>query len=373
MQNIAVFFGGQSVEHDVSVITGVLTLNSIDKFRYNPVPVYVDKSGNWWSGEELFDLDDYKNLNFKKLTSVLIKSGDNCLYAVKGKGKRLKPLYAISCAINCMHGERGEDGSLAGVLAMSAIPLASPSMAASSVCMNKTLTKIFLKGLKINCLKSVTLSSPAEYRLVENAFPYPVIVKPECGGSSIGVKRAADAKELEGAISFALRYGERVIVEPCLTDFTEINCACYRKSDKSACSSACEQPVGRNEILTFNDKYVGGDRVFPANIDEKLAYKIKDTTLRIYNALQMDGVIRIDYFIVDGKVFVNEINTVPGSLAHYLFCDTLKEFSALLNDMLTLAKKRAAANETVQKTYSTQLLTFGGAGGIKGAKSKGKK
>lgn len=367
MQNIAVFFGGQSVEHDVSVITGVLTLNSIDKSSYNPVPVYVDKAGVWWSGGELFDLDGYKSLDFKKLTPVLVKSGDNVLYAVKGKGKKLKSLYAISCAVNCMHGERGEDGSLAGLLAMSSIPLASPQVAASAVCMNKTLTKVFLKGLKIDCLKSVTLKSPAEYRLAEKALGYPVIVKPECGGSSIGVKKATDAKELEEAIAFALRYGERAIVEPCLANFTEINCACYRQSDGKPRASACEQPVGRSELLTFNDKYVGGNRVFPAQISDKLAQKIKNTTLRIYEGLQMDGVIRIDYFIADDKVYVNEINTVPGSLAYYLFCDTLKGFSKLLDDMLTLAKKRAAADGTVQKSYSSGLLTFGGS---KGAKSK---
>ena len=285
MKNVAVFFGGVSIEHDISIITGVLTLNSVDK-KYNALPIYISRDGVFYTGEILFDPDAFKNLDYKKLKKVTLVSGSNILYEVKGN--RLKPLMELAVAINCMHGERGEDGSLSALLNLSSIPLASPGMAGSAICMNKSLTKIMLKGLNIPCLPSVIATDSISAVLGEK-LNYPLIVKPNTGGSSIGVSKARDRLELEFATMEGLKYSESVIIEPLLEGFIEINCACFLDSDGNLVLSECEKPIGSEEVLTFSDKYERGLREFPAKIDKEISNKIKKLTAKIYRELEFKG------------------------------------------------------------------------------------
>lgn len=363
MKAVAVFFGGQSVEHDVSVITGVLTVNSIDKTKYAVIPVYVHNDGAWYTGDKLIDLDEYDKIDFKKLKRVTLVGGSNALYQVKGK--KLKELAKIRVAINCMHGERGEDGSLSGALKMCGIALASPSMLASSVCMDKEFTKVFLRGLKIKALPSVTIKSAEEWAELNDKPQYPVIVKPACLGSSIGISVAKTEEEFIRALAYALKFNERAVIEPCLTDFKEINCAAYRGINGIIKVSECERPVGRTNILSFGDKYESGKRVFPADIDKKISDKIKKTTEKVYSALGATGVIRIDYFIEKGEVYLNEINTVPGSLAYYLFGDTLKSFSGMLDELIELADKNFIKELALNTLYQSGILKGHGSKGVK--------
>ncbi len=358
MKTVAVFFGGQSVEHDVSILTGVMTANLIDKEKYISLPIYVTREGVWLTGKHLLDLDGYKSLTVKNLTRVTILPGQNTLYSVKGN--RLKHLADIAVAVNCMHGERGEDGCLAGYLNLCKIPLASPNIMGSSVCMDKTFTKTVMKGLGVKTLDSITVNSADDIDKIESNLDYPLIVKPNKSGSSIGVNRAKDRSELYSSINYALRFGESVIVEPCLDDFIEINCACYMDSIGNIIVSECERPVGRSKILSFNDKYESGERVFPADIDKKYSDLIKKTTKFIYQKLSFTGVIRIDYFLIKDKVVVNEINTVPGSLAYYLFGDTLASFTKMLDQLIALALQDYAKSLSEQKAFKTSILSFGG-------------
>ena len=362
LKSILVFFGGQSVEHEVSVITGALTVNSIDTTKYKAIPVYVDNDGKWWTGEILKDVDSYKNLNYKKLTNVTLIAPDNKLYAVKGRW--LKCLDPIACAINCMHGERGEDGSISGLLNMCNIPLASPSIFSSALSMSKTYTKIALKGLGVKTLPYISITDKEQLSQVENTLGYPLIVKPDSGGSSIGITVAHNKRELEQGFSYALRYGVRVIIEPYLTDYVEINCACYN-SGKELVVSECEKPVSRGDILSYDDKYKDGAREFPANIDKKLSNKIQSITAKVYKSLGFEGIIRIDYMVCDGVVYLNEINSVPGSLAYYLFVNTLKDYSGLLNTLIANAITNGARQSTVTKKFSSGILTLTGSKGAK--------
>ena len=360
MKSVAVFFGGVSVEHDVSVITGVLTCNSLDK-SFNVVPVYVDKSGEWFTGESLLDPDNFTRLDYKKLTRVSLVAGKNILYAVRGR--KLKELCVISAAINCMHGERGEDGSLAGVLKMCGIANASSDIYSSALAMDKTLTKRALKGIA-KMLPYVFIESVKEAEEITLPFSYPVIVKPVFGGSSIGVKIVDNKDELSRAVGFALRFGKRVIIEPCLKDFIEINCAAY-KNVNGVKVSECEMPVRRTDYLTFSDKYESGKRVFPADIPQKISDKIKKITEKVYTIFGFTGVIRIDYFLKDDTVYLNEINSVPGSLAYYLFSDTLAGFTEMLNELLEIARINFAEDNTLKKTYDSGILYSIGAKGAK--------
>lgn len=356
MKSIAVFFGGISVEHDVSVITGVLTLNSLDKNIFDPVPIYVHGDGVWYTGKDLADIDFYKDIDFKKLQRVTLLAGSSILYIIKGN--KLKQLCTLSAGVNCMHGERGEDGSLSGFLNMCKIPLASPDIASSAVSMDKHLAKTFLKGLGVKTLPCVLSDKGID--VAEEKLGFPVIVKPAKLGSSIGIKKASDRKGLFDAINYAKRFGEKIIIEKCLQDFIEINCAVYKRSDGKIMVSECEQPVGRQEILSFDDKYSSGKRVFPADISEDTSNKIKEISKRVYDELNFTGIIRIDYLIKDKNIYLNEINSVPGSLAYYLFCATLKDFSVILTDLIRLAEKNFAVCNTLQKRFTSSVLNITG-------------
>lgn len=360
MKNIAVFFGGESVEHDVSVITGVLTVNSLDKDKYSPFPVYVGGDGTWYTGEELIDVENYRNLNLKKLKKITLTAGSPVFYEIKN-GKKLKPIFAVSCAVNCMHGERGEDGAIIGLLSMCKIPTASPDITASAVCIDKRISKILLKGLSVK--------TPAAKRIVKTELPegmkFPVIVKPNRLGSSIGISVAKSEKEFFDAVNIARRFGDEVIAEEKLEDFTEINCAAYADKSGKIITSECERPMGKGDLLSFSDKYSGGEREFPAKIDKRVSDKIKRTTEKIYSALNIKGIIRIDFFLKGGEVFVNEINTVPGSLAYYLFCDTFREFSRLLTEQIEIAERNFARQNSFIKKYDSKVLCVTGAKGSK--------
>lgn len=365
MKNIIVVFGGKSVEHDISIITGVLTCNALSKEKYNAVPIYVSKDGSWLYGEELLNIDNFKNKKFKKVKNVTFVLGSNFLYEVNGK--KLNKLFAISSAINCMHGVNGEDGTLFGVMKLCNIPFSSPQLFGSSFAIDKDFTKIFLSGINVEKLPYVRVFKSTYYERKENAvkiiekkFTYPVIVKPSCLGSSIGIVTAKNKEELITAFDKAFIYDDKVIVEKELVGFKEINCAAYRKGDKIILSE-CEEPFTKNEILTFKDKYegykTGYDRKIPANISKTLRDKILSITEKIYRKADFVGVIRIDYLIYEDKVYVNEINTVPGSLAYYLFTDSIKGFSELLDDLISEGIKKWISQDNKTYEYASNVLS----------------
>lgn len=370
MKSVAVFFGGKSVEHDISILSGVMALNSIDKSKFNPIPIYVDRLGEWFSGETLFDLDEYKKLEQKDLKKVCIVQGENALYQIKGK--KLKKIDNIFCAVNCLHGERGEDGCLAGLLAMSNIPITSSGLLPSAISMDKSFSKIALKGLGVPVLKSITVKSVKEVDRALKTFDFPLIVKPNLLGSSIGISKATDKRSLLLGISNALKYGESAIIEPFLSDFIEINCAVFRDDNGIINISECERPIARDKILSFGDKYQEGKREFPAKIDKEVSNKIKKLTQKVYERLNFDGVIRIDYFVVNDKVYLNEINSVPGSLSYYLFYDTMKGFSKMLTRLIMASERKFLKNNTIITEYNSGILTsFGSKGGKTLVKRKG--
>ena len=355
MKNIAVFFGGTTVEHDVSVITGVLTVNSLKKDLYNPLPIYVHKDGGFYTGEELFDIESYKNLNFKKLKKIFFLPGERKIYTLKGK--KIKFLCDLSAAINCLHGERGEDGAVSGLCELSCIPLASPDILASAVSMDKCATKIFLKGLNLPFLPFVKIENPGDLKAVEK-LGFPIIIKPARSGSSFGITKVDKKEELPSAYANALKFDDKVIAERCAVNFTEINCAALSVRGKIILSE-CEQPRG-GEILSFNDKYKSGERVFPAKIDRQTSDTIKRYTAKVYAALGFSGVIRIDYILENGKVYLNEINSVPGSLSYYLFTKTTKEFGNILQALIETAEANFNKRSTLIREYNSGILDVKG-------------
>lgn len=364
MKEIAVFFGGESVEHDVSVITGVTMLNAVDSERFKVTPVYVDKGGNFYTGKALFDLDEYKNFDLKKLKRVTLMPNDNALYQIKGN--KIKKISNLSAIVNCMHGGFGEDGSFQGLFNVCKIPVCSSGVVASSVSMDKYFTKKVLKGLGVKHLPAVKIKSVYDlHKHQKELSEFPLIVKPNSLGSSIGIVKANNRTELVNGVLSALKYCDSAIIERCLIDFTEINCAVYRDYGGKTVVSDCERPVSKNEILNFSDKYIDGEREFPAQISKTLSEKVKNTTQKVYEECGFSGVVRMDYMVKDNQVFLNEINSVPGSLAYYLFSDTLKDFSQVLSDIIEKAVKDFEMHATALKRFDSGILNGVGSKGAK--------
>ena len=357
-KNVAVIFGGRSCENEISVITGTMAANLLDAERYAVFPVYIAQSGAMYTGEMLRDTAFFRGGDLdKKCARALFFDGK--LFEMRGRKRR--ELCEVDCALNCCHGMNGEDGAVAGLLRLNGIPDASPDMAASALFMDKAMTKLIAKALNIPALPFFRISE-GEYKkrgamavkCVEERLGYPVIVKPARLGSSIGVAVAEDRARLTFAIEAGFAYDTLLIAEKYLPERREINCAAYRGGDEIVVSE-CEEPKTEHKFLTFGDKYTGGSKQraseFPAKISKESADRIKGYTKLLYRRMNMRGIVRADFLMSGGEVYFNEMNTVPGSLAWYLFCDKLSDFRGVLTSLIEqgICDFRDGANKKLLK------------------------
>ncbi len=365
IKNLFVFFGGKSPERDVSVITGLLTLNSIDKELFNPIPVYVDGEGKFWTGEELKNISFYKAVDYSKLFRVYFAPGERIIRCKRGRKVLLLEIY---CAINCMHGKNGEDGTIAGLFRLCNAPFLSPDMFASSLSIDKDFSKTVMKGLNVKTVEYVRIKREDFFKksqlfisFIGKKLGYPLIVKPARLGSSIGIKKVSEEEELFPALCEAFNYDGKVICEKFLQGARDINCAVYCVNG-ALFVSEIEEAIRKDEILSFADKYGGGDktvganRIVPTDICQKTVDEIKSMSKEIYRKLDFSSIVRFDFLLCDGEVYLNEINAVPGSLAYYFFCDKIGKFTQLLTDLIKDAVERKRKEDHYVTFYSSQIL-----------------
>lgn len=362
-KKIAVFFGGRSLESDISVITAMQVLANIDKSLYKVEPVYMYE-GDFYV-HNVDKLDAFSQFNPLDHTKVLLYKGE--LYSLKRNSiaKYFKP----DAAFICCHGGEGESGILQALLEYNGIAYTSPSVIASACGMDKALSKQLFDKMLLNTLPYEVVSrdefeSDGErvIQRLESFLSYPLIVKPSCQGSSIGITVAENKEQLEFALQVACKFDSKIIVEHKLTDFVEVNCAAFRDGNNIVLSET-EQPLTLNDFLTFNDKYMtngkmgGGGHIIPADIGT-LDLIVKANTERIYHELDLNGVVRVDYLVdkEHNKVYVNEINTVPGSMAFYLFEAMGIEFKSLISRLLDNAVNYQSLHRT-PSVYKTDVLS----------------
>ena len=259
----------------------------------------------------------------------------------------------IDCAVNCCHGGLGENGSLAGLLAMCSIPEAQCNLLPSAIFMNKAITKSILQSMNVEVLPGIVVNFGEE---VDCPFDFPVVVKPLNLGSSIGVGKACDRESLDNLLTNAFYFDKQVLIEPALDNFVEVNCSALRKDDKIKTSDL--QYFTSSSLLTFQDKYQSGDFSRVGNkveIDKNTRETIEQYTKTIYQQLDCDGVLRVDYFVANGNVYCNEVNTIPGSLAYGLWekIYTKKQFGQIL---LNNGIRRFGARKNLCTTYSSNVL-----------------
>lgn len=317
---VAVIFGGRSCEHNVSIVTGVQSLGEFPS-GHKAVPVYIDEKGVWHTGKEYCDIGLYaQHKGAYPGKEVHLRPSSPYLYAKNGK-----KLHKLDCCLLCTHGVGGEDGSLQGLLNLTGIPYTGSGVCASAAGMDKAVMKRLFAQAGLPVVPYVTLTSEeyvtdsfAALEKIKSSLRFPLIVKPSNAGSSIGIGIARDYSELFGAVRVALEWDTCAVIENALEGFEEFNCAvlCGEPSE-------VEKPIGWKDFLTYEDKYLskseGVGREFPAKIDGELREKIRALAVKAYETIGADGVARIDFLYADGELYVNEINTIPGSLSSYFY------------------------------------------------------
>ena len=384
---VGVIFGGKSVEHEVSIISAIQAINAIDATEYDVIPLYISKDGNWYSGEALEEIGNYKNQSHllaqcKKILPS-INSDDHTLFYYPQGFFQKRVFQKIDVIFPVIHGTYGEDGILQGVLEMMNIPYVGCDVLSSAVGMDKITQKLVFQSADLDCVKWTSFYSKewmsereTVLERIEKILPYPLIVKPAALGSSVGVAKADNREELETAIETARTISQRILVEEAIVDLKEINCSVLGDYEQTEVS-VCEEPIGSLEFLSFEDKYISGSsskgmsgakRKLPADIPEETAQKVQQMAQQAFQVLQCHGVVRVD-FLLDTKrelIFVNEVNTIPGSLSFYLWEASGKSFTNLTSELINLALKRHREKNSLIFSYESNILAgYQGSKGLK--------
>jgi D-alanine-D-alanine ligase len=442
---IGVFFGGRSVEHEISVISALQAAAALDPARYEVIPVYITKQGRWFTGPALFDTAAYRDMEAltRRATEVFMKPlfGERKLYK-KGGLFGEKTIAALDVAIPVLHGTNGEDGTFQGFLELTGIPYVGCNVLSSAVGMDKIAMKMMLRQSGIPVIDYVWFTDFGWHReraeliaRIETEIGYPVIVKPANLGSSVGISKARSREELLTAVETATDYSSRIIVERMIDPLREINCSVLGNADDRR-TSVCEEPIhSGGEILSYADKYMSGSgegakgggakgggakdgasrtgdlsyakggvktvsggnkisggskgavsegmagtrRRIPADLPEATAAEIQRLAAETFRVLGCEGVARVDFILDAGDgdgnsptVYVNEINTIPGSLSFYLWEAAGVPFAELMDTLVAQALKRERDKSHKTVSYSDNIFSMSGrnaAGGFSYAKN----
>ncbi len=389
-QSIIVAFGGASPEHEVSVLTAMQAIAALEDSIYETVPLYISKSGIWYTGDILKDLKNYEHL--QKITH----KAKQCSFAQQTDGKPVLriakkgfflsgndiPIYAV---LTAFHGSNGENGAFQGVCETFNTPYTGSGVMASSIGMDKVITKKICRAEQIPVVDGVDFFEQEwiadQDTIIRNieVMEYPVVIKPVHLGSSIGVEVVKNRDDLIRAIETGFRYDAQILVEKAIAPLIEINCS-VMGSPQSCDVSVCERPIGLKEILSFEDKYqregsaakgmASADRVIPADIDKELAENIRETAKKVFKALHAGGLARLDFLVhaETNEFYFNEINTIPGSFSFYLWKESGLNFNDLLKKLIENAIEQHRQKNSRIQSYETNLLSQKAVKGIKGLK-----
>lgn len=408
---IAVFFGGNSVEHEVSIITALQAMENIDRSKYDVLPVYVTKENKMYVGEKIANIVNYKDTKalIDASTQVVPTNLGNKVALIRCEKKLFKaPVYDyIDIAFPIVHGTNVEDGTIEGFVKMLNIPFVGCDVVSSAIGMDKYICKEVLRANNIPVIDGL-LYNIKQYKddvewienNIKSKLGFPVIVKPVNLGSSVGISIAKDEKELKQSLEEAFTYAGKVLVEKAIMNLKEVNCSVIGDYE-SAKASVCESPIKMDAILSYRDKYLGSGAKgtkglkatkatktgakshggtmgsddsnpsleLPAKISDQRAEEIQALSVKTFQALGCSGVIRID-FIIDkdtNKIYVNEVNTIPGSLSNHLWRATGVDYPEMLNEVIALGLKRAREEQRLTFSFDANILA-GYANGAKGAK-----
>jgi D-alanine-D-alanine ligase len=387
---VGVFFGSRSVEHEVSVITAQQAMAAMPADRFVPVPVYIAKSGAWYTGDQLLQLERYKDIDrlIAASTRVTMRpdpSSGGELIEVEARrgllGGSARTAARFDVAMPLVHGPNGEDGTLQGLFELAALPYCGCDVVSAALSMDKRLSRTALRGAGIPVLDDVMVSrarwleqpDAVRARLAERPG-FPMYVKPRRLGSSIGVARVDGDAALRDALEVAFSYDTSILAEQAQDGSIEVNCSVLGWGDEVRVS-VCEQPVSSG-TLSYADKYLSGakgkggakappsgmkssQRIIPAPISDSLTSRIQDTAMSSFRAIGAAGVTRVDFLVSPERdsFVVNELNTLPGSLSFYLWEASGLRFDALLVRLIDMAMARHREQQATTSSIDTWLLT----------------
>lgn len=357
---MAVLFGGKSCENEISVLTGVFVLNVLDKEKYAPIPVYIHTDGAFYFSPKMSQVQTFKAGKLDGFERVFFDGG--VLYEWQKGRKKAKRIAKIDAALNCCHGGLGEGGGVAALMQMNGIPLAAPDLTASGVFMDKCMTKTIAKAFGVPTLEFIRVNE-SDYKrrgafllkTVESKLKYPVIVKPAHLGSSIGIAVARTEEEVKSALLTVFKLDDRAIIEKYLADKRDVNCAAYALRGEIILSEP-ETAFGEG-VYSFEDKYVRrkSDKSSKGNfVQGELRDKIRSYTRTLYKRMDLKGPVRMDFLVSGGKAYLCEVNTVPGSLAYYLFCERISDARNFFSDLIDEAIR--STHEGEKQILSTGIL-----------------
>ena len=377
-KTIGVFFGGQSPEHEISIITGEFVIAELKRIGYSVVAVYVDKKGQWYAGKEISELKFFKEKYQDKLDGLLKYS----LNLSKSKKKLIlesgglfgKKEIQIDFVFPTFHGLGGEDGSAQGLFEFFQVPYAGCGIHASSIAIDKTFTKKFLNSLNIPTTDFLIFNKEkweSEQRSVieniKNTLKFPIFVKPARSGSSIGISKVKSVEELEEAMNLGFYYDVKVVVENGVENVVDLTCAVL-SDGKSVLASEVQESVFESDLFDYSVKYLkdGGAQtgnaesslIIPANIDDKFTDLTKKYAKEIFVEIDGNGTARIDFLLnkKTGELFANEINTLPGTLYHHLWEKTNVKMDEVLDKMITDGMKRWNDFQKINVDFETDVL-----------------
>lgn len=378
MLNVGVLIGGRSVEHEVAVITAMQMIENMDKSKYNIIPIYINNEGKWLVGEGLGKFETYKRGDFSNTKEVFINPSfkDKALYTLTekstsgglfSKGTNYKTIEKYSDLDVCvlgLHGTNSEDGSIQGLLDTMGVAYTGGNVVASAVGMDKVIMKDVYKE---NDIPTVNYKwfyrdewKENEKAVLENLeeLKFPLIVKPSNLGSSIGISKAKDLEGLKKAIAVAIEYDDKILVEEAVENLREINCAVLGRQDKLI-TSVLEEPIGWKDIQSFENKYNkdgGTDRRIPADVDEEMKEEIEYLAKKAFKVINCAGTARIDFLIENDKdVYVNEINTLPGSTSYHLWEKAGISFEELIDKLIEIALKEREEKDKNMVTFTSDI------------------
>ena len=395
-----VFFGGPSVEHEVSVITAMQAIQAMDPQRYEVIPVYTTKNGELYTGAHLAQLESYRNIPeaLKQAQKVVLQKEGKDVVLMLAKQKRFGSsiVTALDVALPIYHGTGGEDGVMQAHFERLGLPYTGPDVTSSAIGMDKWASKAMFKLHGVPCVEGVKVTQSqyftdpeAAAQTIEKAVGYPAIIKPYNLGSSVGIHKCRDRASLLEGLEDAFLYSQAVLAERAVQNLREINCAVLGDAEEAR-ASVCEEPLNATDILTYADKYQSGGktgktgaksgggskgmqslaRVVPADLSPEMTEKVQQLAIDAFRAIGACGCSRIDFLLDNqtGELFANEINTIPGSLAFYLWEKSGLTFTQLMDEMIRLALKRQRQQSLLHRSFETNLLQHAQIGGAKAGK-----
>jgi D-alanine-D-alanine ligase len=377
MKTIGVFFGSRSPEHDVSIVTGQLIISGLKKLNYNVIPIYIDKKGRWLISDKLgsikFFTDPSSKLQLSKVKNFYLELAEAAGKQTFQEKSILAKKVSIDLAFPAFHGQNGEDGTFQGMMEMLNIPYVGCDTASSAISMDKVLTKLLYQSKNIPTTKFCDINSQEWFASKKEALQYfktlkwPLIVKPARLGSSIGISKAKNQKELEFAIEVALHYDTKVIVEEYVDDLMDVTCCLIGNNEPIP--SLLQESIFNSEFFSYEEKYLKGGGaqtgnnqksiVIPARLDKKTTKEIQKAAIEIYKLFGCSGIARVDFLFnkKTNKWYANEINTLPGTLYHHLWKKSGIEFTDLLQKLISFAEEKYQQKKSIIYTFDSNILT----------------